>query len=250
MNYLYITYWVLGWLVLGFSVYFMIKIFFGIPKYIRSVRLERLSRKYALTFKKYGDEKSESNFLSGVINNVGINFKDRTLVGGTLSNYSFGGTGLYSEPSIATPGSKNDLSFVPGTGALTIRLSEVNGDTYRRLGVAELKIIFEGIVKSEIDTEDKLKLFLEEKNMKSHILKNVQAGGFASMLAFFGMTFVIMEIYSNSNLFDFDNGLGWMLFFNALICVWVYVWVSKRFGKKFTSDSVNRPINVNPRNRF
>ena len=244
-------------MIVIFSFLFIsaISIMFEIPEWIRSRKLSKLALKYNLTFKRVKNEKrrwlngwgifsnDESNFIYGRVKDVFIEFNDCLLVEGTLNDLSVYGTGLHSEPSITEISNMRNLSGSM-SGARTQKVSKLNGIYYKRLTLKSIDDLLEKISVGQINSVEDVKNLLGEKDFSNHIMKNRRVASFVFVCLFSVIFYLAILIYNNSDLLNFENSLAWICLFDFLINIPVYIWISNKYGKRFTPDAINKPQRI------
>jgi len=242
-----------GIIVLSFLFIIFVSVIFEISEWQRSRELFKLAKKYGLDFIRVKKEKrtwlngwgsfsnDENNFILGTINNISVEFNDCLLVEGNLT-YGFG---YKTKPSIAEVSNKWNLST--SGGGLTRKLSKLNGVYYKRLSISDLDNLFEKISTSQINLPEDIHDTFKKEDFSEHIMRNRLAAGFVCSCLFVLIFWLAIVVYNNSTLLDWNNSLFWVILIDIIINIPIWIWVSKKYGKKFNPDDVNKPPYVNPR---
>ena len=220
--------------ILGSLTYFFILVAYEVPEWVRSFRLYSLAKKYSIQFirAKKGWRSGwlslragEKNFISGSIRGKKIDFSDANLIEGSRM--------LGELPSVSIQGSKWDLN-ASGGYVLSQQISRLNGRFYYRLELKQLLSLFEKVLVGEIVTEEDFHEQLKNKDFSKHIVKNYELARYISFSAFV-VLFLLMSFIPWDFLRVYE---GWFFVGIILICIFIFLYTSQRFGKIFTPQDI------------
>ncbi len=220
--------------ILGSLTYFFILVAYEVPEWIRSFRLYSLAKKYNLQFIRAKKgwrcgwlslRAGEKNFISGSIKGKKIDFSDATLIEGSRM--------LGELPSVSIQGSEWDLN-TSGGYVLSQQISRLNGRFYYRLEIKQLSNLFEKVLIDGSMIEEDFHEQLEKKDFSKHIVKNYELARYISFSAF-----VILFLSISFIPWDFLRvHEGWFFVGIILICIFVFLYTSQKFGKRFSSQDI------------
>ena len=239
-----------AFIVLGLLFIYAFSIILEIPEFYRSWRLRMIALAYGLSFTRVKEgvknwkngwgvfSNDKSNFISGKIKDINIEFNDFLLVTGTFMPFGPFGNGLNAKPSIAEVSNKWNLSGME-SGAKTLKVSRLNGQYFQRMKLKDLKKFLNSV--SVNNNDEYINDVLEEKNMSKYTISNRGMGGMAFAISFISIMFIWTLVYNSSELFDSKDSIAWMFGFNLFVSTLIFRYVSKKFGIKFSPDDINKP---------